>query len=85
MNNKYIPPNSNNQNWRSTTTNNPLQTYKDNYFKLRQQNNNRNNVQNTQTGTHESQKNNISIRILGVEIISQYQKNEFEYDGNPGV
>ena len=51
MNNKYPPPDSNNQNWRSATTNIPQQTFKDNYFKLRQQNNNYNNVHNTRTGT----------------------------------
>ena len=59
MNNNYTPPDSNNQNWRSTTKNNPQQTYKDNYFKSTQQNNNWNNVQNTRTGTHESQKKNM--------------------------
>ena len=65
---------------KSTNTNNPQQTCKDNYFKSTQQNNNWNNVQNTRTGTHESQKNNMSIRILGVDSISKYQENDFEYD-----
>ena len=40
------------------------QTYKENYPISRLQNNNWTNVQNTQTGTHESQKNNVPIRIL---------------------
>ena len=82
MNNKYTQPDSNNQNWRSTSTNNPRQTYRDNYFKSRQQNDNWNNVQNTQIGTHQSQKNNMSIRILDEDKISQYQENDFEYGDN---
>ena len=85
MNDNYTPPDLNNQNWRSTNTNDPQQTYKDNYFKSRQQNNNWNNVQNTRTGTHESQKKNISIQILGVDSISQYQENDFEYDDNTSL
>ena len=46
------------------------QTYKDNYPISRLQNNNWTKVQNTQTGTHESQKNNVPIRILSVDSIS---------------
>ena len=68
MNDNYTPPDSNNQNWRSTNKNNPQQTYKENYFKSTQQNNNWNNVQNTRTGTHESQKKNMSIQMLDVDI-----------------
>ena len=81
MNNKYTHLDSNDQNWRSTTSSNPQQTYKY-IYRSRRKNNNWSNAQITRTITHENQRNGMPIRILGVDSIPQNQENYFKYNDN---